>query len=142
MTITPRVGAEISSYAFVQEDGSLRVSGYVVHLYGIYVPPSGHTCYSFVRPMPCGSRASLALDFKIGAEFVHCTERAKNSDGSITASCTARGEDLSAWMLQRGWAVALPDAPFEYAAMQEIARARGLGVWGVPVDLVRKRPGR
>ncbi|HVK56558.1 MAG TPA: hypothetical protein VM532_16205, partial [Burkholderiales bacterium] len=66
---------EISSYAFVQEDGALRVSGNVIHLYGIYIPPTGHTCYTFIRPMPCGTRASLALDFKIGVEFVHCIER-------------------------------------------------------------------
>jgi endonuclease YncB( thermonuclease family) len=130
---------EISSYAFVQEDGSLKVSGYVVHLFGIYVPPTDQTCYTFVRPMPCGTRASLALDFKIGAEFVHCTQLARNSDDSIIASCTARGEDLSAWMLQKGWAVALPDAPVEYEAMEKIARSRGLGVWGLPVDILRKR---
>lgn len=132
-------GAEISSYAFVQDDGSLKVNGYLIHLYGVYIPPTDQTCYTFVRPMPCGTRASLALDFKIGAEFVHCSERARNSDGSIIASCSARGEDLSAWMLQKGWAVALPDAPVEYAAMEEIARSRGLGVWGLPVDIIRRR---
>jgi endonuclease YncB( thermonuclease family) len=131
--------AEISSYASVQDDGSLEVAGNVVHLFGIYVPPTDHTCYTFVRPAPCGTRASLALDFKIGVEFVHCTERARASDDSIFASCTARGEDLSAWMLQKGWAVALPDAPSEYAAMEKIARARGLGIWGIPIDIPRDR---
>ena len=134
-----RAHAEISSYAFVEEDGSLKVDGHVVHLFGIYVPPTDHTCYTFIRPVPCGTRASLALDFKIGVEFVHCTERARASDDSIFASCTARGEDLSAWMLQKGWAVALPDAPSEYAAMEQIARARGLGIWGIPIDIRGKK---
>lgn len=129
---------DISSFAFVHEDGSLTISGYRIHLYGIYIPPTERTCYTFMRPVPCGPRASLALEFKISGDFVRCTERAQHSDGSITASCNANGEDLSEWMLQRGWAVALPDAPFQYAAMEKIARAKGIGVWGIPVDPVRQ----
>lgn len=129
--------AEISSFAFVQEDGSLTVASHLVHLYGIYIPPTDHTCYTFIRPTPCGTRASLALEFKISGDFVHCEEREKNPDGSIIASCTANGEDLSAWMLQKGWALALPDAPFQYTALERIARSRGIGIWGIPVDPAR-----
>lgn len=125
---------EISSFAFVQQDGSLRLAGYVVRLYGIYIPSTDQTCYTFIRPMPCGTRASLALEFQIAGDFVHCTERAANPDGSISASCRANGQDLSEWMLQKGWAVALPDAPFQYSAMERIARAKGIGIWGIPVD--------
>jgi endonuclease YncB( thermonuclease family) len=131
--------SEISSFAFVQDDGSLKVSGTLIHLYGIYIPPTDRTCYTFVRPMPCGTRASLALDFKLGGDFVRCLERARHPDGSITASCTAGDEDLSAWMLKKGWAIALPNAPFEYAALEKIARARGFGVWGIPVDSIGKQ---
>jgi endonuclease YncB( thermonuclease family) len=88
--------------------------------------------------MPCGSRAALALDFRISGQFVHCTQRAANPDGSIVASCTAENEDLSEWMLQHGWAVARPEAPFEYGAMEKIARSRGIGIWGIPVEIRRR----
>ncbi|HJW56409.1 MAG TPA: thermonuclease family protein [Burkholderiaceae bacterium] len=127
---------DISSFAFVQPDGSLQVAGNIVHLYGIYIPPTEQTCYSFIRPMPCGTRASLALEFQISGDFVHCSKRSANPDGSIIASCRANGQDLSEWMLQKGWAIALPDAPFQYAAMEKIARAKGVGVWGIPVDAI------
>jgi endonuclease YncB( thermonuclease family) len=138
LTMQPAAAqADISSFAFVQDDGSLKVSGYLIRLYGIYIPPTDQTCYTFIRPIPCGTRASLALDFKLGGDFVHCTERAPNADGSITASCRLEDQDLSAWMLQQGWAVALPDAPFEYAALEKIARSRGVGIWGIPVDTIR-----
>lgn len=130
---------EISSYAFVEPDASLRVSGNVIHLYGVYIPPTDQTCYTFIRPVPCGTRAALALDFRIGADFVHCLPRSYRQDGSIVASCKAGEQDLSEWMLQKGWAVALPDAPFEFAAMEKIAKARGFGVWGMPVDVIRPR---
>jgi endonuclease YncB( thermonuclease family) len=130
---------EISSFAFVQEDGSLKVAGNLVHLYGIYIPPTAQACQTFIRPAPCGPRASLALGFKISGDFVHCMPRASNPDGSITASCRSGSEDLSEWMLQSGWAVALPDAPFEYSAMENIARSRGIGIWGIPVDVIRHK---
>ncbi|MEO5659060.1 MAG: thermonuclease family protein [Polaromonas sp.] len=131
--------AEISSFAFVQPDGTLKVSHDLIHLYGIYIPPTDQTCYTFIRPVLCGTRASLALDFKISGDFVHCVPRATHPDGSITASCSVGHEDLSAWMLQKGWAVALPDSPFEYQAMEKIARSRGFGVWGIPIDTFRQR---
>jgi endonuclease YncB( thermonuclease family) len=131
--------SEISSFASVQEDGSLKMSGSLVRLFGIYIPPTDQTCSTFIRPMPCGTRASLALEFKISGAFVHCQPRAMNPDGSITASCTMDREDLSVWMLQRGWAVALPDAPFEYRTLEKIAQSRGIGIWGIPVETLRRR---
>lgn len=130
---------EISSFAFMQDDGSLKVAGHLIHLHGIFIPPTGQSCLTFIRPIPCGSRASLALDFKISGDFVHCIPRATKPDGSITASCTSGNDDLSAWMLQNGWAVALPDAPFEYLAMEKIAKSKGIGIWGIPVDTIRHK---
>lgn len=129
-------GSEISGLASVQEDGSIKMSGYLIHLYGIYIPPTDQTCYVFIRPAPCGTRSSLALDFKISGDFVHCTPRATNPDGSIVASCRYENEDLSEWMLQKGWAVALPGAPFEYSTMEKIAQSRGVGIWGIPVEVI------
>ena len=131
--------SDISSFAFVREDGTLQVAGHHIILYGIYIPPTEQACYTFVRPIPCGTRASLALDFKISGYFVHCLPQATNADGSIVASCRVDNEDLSEWMLLHGWALALPDAPFQYAAMESIARSRGIGVWGIPIDTFRRR---
>ena len=133
-TLPAQAQGEISSFAFVQDDASMRVDGTLVHLYGIYVPPTGQSCYTFIRPPQCGSRAALALDFHISGDFVHCLPRATNADGSVVASCTARGGDLSEWMLRQGWALALPEAPFAYHAQEEMARAQGIGIWGIPVE--------
>jgi endonuclease YncB( thermonuclease family) len=130
---------EISGMASVLEDSSIKLSGYVVHLYGIYIPPTDQTCYTFVRPSPCGTRTAMALDFKISGQFVHCTPHATNPDGSIVASCRVENEDLSEWMLQRGWAVAAPGAPFEYTTMERIAQSRGIGIWGIPVEIIRQK---
>ncbi len=142
---SPLVAAEISSYAAVNEDGSLRIKGRTVHLYGIHIPKTARTCRTTRNPPVCGSRAVVALEFKIHG-FVSCDLIARNTDGSHVGWCRVNvthfdeGEDLSAYLLERGWAVALPDAPFEYHTMEKIARSRQFGVWGIPVDNVVRRP--
>ena len=127
-----------SSYAFVQDDGSLRIKGDTYRLFGIYIPATGQQCRNFERPPTCGTQAALALEFKIGVSFVNCEPHARNDDGTITAACTVNSSDLSAYLLERGWALAVPDAPFEYHALEKIARNRGVGVWGLSVE---RRPG-
>ena len=76
---------EVSSYAFVQEDGSLKISGDIYRLYGVYIPPTGQACYEFVRPVQCSTQATLALDFKIGAEFVRCKPQGRNAESRALA---------------------------------------------------------
>ncbi|MGL4565750.1 MAG: thermonuclease family protein, partial [Halioglobus sp.] len=116
-----------------------------VHLYGIHIPGSGDTCSRNKVPPFCGSRAAIALDFKISG-FVRCEIMDTNSDGSLVGWCRVKashfseGEDLSAYLLESGWAVALPDASIEYQTLEKIARSRQLGVWGTPVDSAIRRP--
>ena len=126
----PAASAALVSYAKVRPDATLLVGSRMVRLYGIYIPPSGRTCRPNLRPVKCGSNAALALDFKIRG-FVHCQQVHRNRDRSITALCRNKGVDLSAYLIERGWAVALPNGPFEYQVLERIARARNMGVWGM-----------
>ncbi len=126
----PAASAALVNYAMVRQDATLLVGSKVVHLYGIYVPPMGRTCRSNLRPVKCGSNAVLALNFKIRG-FVHCQVVHKNRDRSITAVCRSNGVDLSAYLIERGWAVASENGPFEYQVLEKIARSRGMGVWGM-----------
>jgi endonuclease YncB( thermonuclease family) len=141
----PLYAYEISSSANVNEDGTLRINGKTIHLYGIHIPRTNRTCRSNRLPTVCGSRASVALDFKIDG-FVRCKIMSESDDGSVVGWCRVKvsrfdeGEDLSAYLLEQGWAVALPDAPFEYQTLEKIAQSRQLGVWGIPVDRVVTRP--
>ncbi len=130
---------EIVGHGIVQDDCSLWIKDKVVHLYGIYMPPTGRQCESSLSPLRCGSRGVLALDFKVKG-FVHCFPRRENTDRSLDAICYVDrtsfdpGIDLAEYLLERGWAIALPDGPFQYQAMEKIARSRGLGVWGWQVN--------
>ena len=129
--LVPTAGsASLTSFAKVRPDASLLVGSRVVRLYGIHVPSMGRTCRTNLRPVRCGSHAVLALDFKIRG-FVQCRRVHRNRDRSVTALCRNRGVDLGAYLIERGWAVARPDAPFEYRVLERIARERGMGVWGM-----------
>ncbi len=134
---------EISSSARVNEDGSLSIKNKTVHLYGIHIPETDRTCDRHRRPPVCGSRAVVALEFKIDG-FVSCELLERRQDRSYLGECRVgsshfdEGEDLAAYLLERGWALALPEAPFEYHALERIARSRQLGLWGFPVDAVQR----
>ena len=145
LSTVPLAARELSSSARVNDDGSLRISGKTVHLYGIHIPQTDATCSRNRMPPFCGSRAAIALDFKISG-FVRCDIRGERSDGSLVGWCRVKassfseGEDLSAYLLEYGWAVALPDAPIEYQALEKIARTRQVGMWGIPVDRIIRQP--
>ena len=137
--------ADIVGAAAVLADGSLRINSSRVRLYGIYIPPSGQKCATFISPARCGGRAALALDNRIQG-FVFCHSVHGNSEGSVSAVCFIRrtfysaGEDLALFLVSRGLALALPGAPFEYLAFERVAQTRQLGIWGFSVDAAS--PGR
>ena len=130
----------IESYAIVGDDATLQVQGRTIHLFGVHVLDTERQCLTIIRPIRCGSRAALALELKIDG-FVRCLPQALVEDGSISAVCFARGDsildppvDLGAWLIERGLAVALPGAPFEYTVAEKIARSQRRGFWGFFAD--------
>jgi endonuclease YncB( thermonuclease family) len=132
--------SDIVSYAIVQDDGSLRVRGKTIRLFGVYVPRTGRNCRSDFSPPLCGNRSVRALKVKIQG-FVRCDPQAQLSDGSLSAFCYVNGNsvrdapvDLGAWLIEQGLAVAGPGAPFEYQTLERIALINRRGVWGFQVD--------
>lgn len=139
----PVTAGELLGHAFVQSDGSLLIKNQIVHLYGIYIPETSRQCREWIRPVRCDERAVLALD-GIVRGFIHCLPQQERRDGSLEAICYVDrthfdpGTDLAAYLLERGWALARPEAPFEYQAKERIARAQERGVWGFQVDWIEE----
>lgn len=131
--MAPAFAGSLEGYAFVNDDATLRLRGKTVHLYGIHIPKTSVICKNQFRPPVCGRRAAVALRFKLNAGWPHCEIVERHRDRSVTAVCFVDGLDLSAYLLEYGWAVARPDAPIDYQALERIARSRGMGVWGFPI---------
>jgi endonuclease YncB( thermonuclease family) len=134
--------ADIVSYAIVQDDATLRVRGKTIRLHGIYVVDNRSFCDSTFRPVRCQTRASVALASRIQG-FVRCVPQVKYDDHSLGAFCSVNGTgtpprqiDLGAYLIEQGWAVALPQAPFAYHTLQEIAKVNRRGVWGFQADQI------
>ena len=122
--------ADLFSYAIIQEDATLKIKGRIVRLFGISIPSINWICAGAGYPVSCETRAAVrALNFKIQG-FVYCYEQRTNPDGSITAICRNGYEDLSAYLIKQGWAVATPDAPFEYHVLENLSRTNRRGFWG------------
>jgi endonuclease YncB( thermonuclease family) len=134
--------ADIVSYAIVQDDATLRVRGQTIRLYGVYVADLRSFCDSTFRPARCQTRAAVALASRIQG-FVRCVPQVRYRDRSIGAFCSVRGTgtpsrqiDLGGYLIEQGWAVALPQAPFAYHTLEEIAKVNGRGVWGFQADRI------
>jgi endonuclease YncB( thermonuclease family) len=125
----------VDGLATVQPDGSLRVGGETVRLFGTYIPDIEPTCRFAVRPPRCAARSVLALDFMVTG-FVRC-EILRDGGTGPEGICTVAGrylfgprEDLGAELILDGWALATRDAPEEYHALEALARSREAGLWG------------
>ncbi|MGH6634930.1 MAG: thermonuclease family protein [Gammaproteobacteria bacterium] len=121
--------ADIRGAAIVQDDASLRLSGHRVRLFGAYIPALNRSCGNSVQPLSCEEqRAARALNFRLSG-FVHCNVRRKYSNGDLLAVCWNDRIDLGAYLIERGLALATPEAPFEYHAQERVARSQRRGLW-------------
>lgn len=127
---------QLEGSAVVREDGSIAIAGEIVRLFGIWIPQTGRTCTSLQNPTFCAPGSVQVLNQKVRG-FLLCQEVRRLDDGSIEAYCGQRGrrmldprQDVGAWMVQEGWALARPDAPPEYRALERLAESRELGLWG------------
>ena len=121
--------AEIIGQASVIDGDILDIHGQRIRLHGIDAPESSQLCRAAGAEYRCGQQAALALDDRIGGATVTCSERDVDQYGRIVAVCFARGEDLNAWMVLAGWAVAYREYSEDYLDEETAARTAGRGIW-------------
>ncbi|WP_027135342.1 thermonuclease family protein [Geminicoccus roseus] len=127
---------QVDGLAIVNDDGTLAIGGTRIRLYGITIPKLGILCIDDARGRTCSDfNVKRMLERKITG-FVHCQIVRQASDGVAEGICTIEGrdrfrprQDLGAWLVNEGMAIALRYAPPEYEALQAVAQAREVGVW-------------
>lgn len=116
--------------ATVTDGDTVEVQHTKIRLYGIDAPESAQLCRNAAgKDYRCGQQAALALSDKIGASPVTCQPRDKDRYGRTVAVCSAQGQDLNAWMVSRGHALAYRQYGTEYVAQEDAARAAKAGIW-------------
>ena len=134
----------VSGPATVIDGSTLEIGGRRLRLYGIDAPDLDQTCSDgHERDYSCGRGAAEALAARIGGESVTCAPRGADPDGTARALCRRDGDDLAAWMVTNGYAIADRSASAAYEAQDRSAWGRRVGLWSgvfeIPADRRRMR---
>jgi endonuclease YncB( thermonuclease family) len=125
----PSEAADLAGQATVVDGDTLEIHGTRIRLYGIDAPESAQTCKATGKVYKCGQQAALALADFIGRHVVTCDRKDTDRYGRIVAICYAGGDDLSAWLVENGWALAYRRYSVAYVGQEHAAESAGRGVW-------------
>lgn len=130
MADEPLVGRPV-----ILEGDTLIIRGKVVGLFGVAAPGLRQTCWNKSgRTYSCGKIAAEALSEYVGEGVLRCEPRAADTHGRLIAICYKGGEDLSAWMVGQGFAVADRLRENAYIAAEQPAWAKKRGLWAGVFD--------
>ncbi|MGU3664630.1 thermonuclease family protein [Methylobacterium sp. A49B] len=127
----PAVAAgTVSGPATVVDGDTIEVQGTRIHLYGIDAPETAQSCETAAgREYRCGREAMQALNARIAGAVVTCERREGSVAGRVAGICHAHGEDLSAWMVGQGLALASRHVTTAYNRQEGRAWATRRGIW-------------
>jgi endonuclease YncB( thermonuclease family) len=122
--------AAITGQARVTDGDTLEMHGQRLRLHGIDAPETPQSCYlPSGKPWRCGQTAARRLRDFIGSKTVTCERKGRDGHGRIVAVCFTGGEDLGAWLVEHGWALAYTRYSTAYAARQKRAECAQIGIW-------------
>jgi endonuclease YncB( thermonuclease family) len=121
------LAASLTGRASIMDGNTLVIHGRLIRLYGIDAPETAQTCS--INGRRCGEEAAHALSDFIGERPVACDKRELDRDGRIVAVCHVGGEDIGAWMVLQGWALAYSHPSRDYFDEELAARANKRGIW-------------
>jgi endonuclease YncB( thermonuclease family) len=113
----------------VIDGDTIEIHGRRIRLHGIDAPEASQTCSIGGRQYRCGQEAALALADHIGQRPVACEQRDIDRYGRVVALCRVGREDIGAWLVSQGWALAYARYSRDYIDQEIIARAGKRGMW-------------
>jgi endonuclease YncB( thermonuclease family) len=120
----------LTGVASVIDGDTIEVHGQRIRLHGIDAPESRQLCRrADGSSWRCGQQAALALSDRIGRGAVACEAKDRDRYGRIVAVCRKGGEDLNAWMVRQGWAVAYRRYSTDYVRAEAEARGQQRNIW-------------
>jgi endonuclease YncB( thermonuclease family) len=128
--VPAKAPAAISGVASVIDGDTLEVHGQRIRLHGVDAPEATQLCKDVRgKDYRCGQQAALALADHIGRRPVECEKRDVDRYKRIVAVCRVGSEDLNAWLVSEGWAMAYRQYSLDYASNEGDARGAARGIW-------------
>ncbi len=121
--------ADVTGPARVIDGDTLEVQGQRIRLHGIDAPESRQLCRLDGKPWQCGKDATNALAEKIASQLVTCEDLGRDRYERIIGRCTVAGEDIEAWMVSEGLALAYRRYSLDYVDEEADAQAARRGIW-------------
>lgn len=123
-------GTDLAGRASVIDGDTIEIHGLHIRLFGIDAPEAGQPCEDVDgHAYRCGQEAALALANHIGQRPVVCAPRDTDRYGLIVAVCRTGGQDLNAWLVSQGWALAYRRYSADYVREEAVARIAKRGIW-------------
>lgn len=120
----------ITGVASVIDGDTIEIRNHRIRLHGIDAPESRQLCFDAANERwRCGQRATFALADEIGRAPVECTVRGTDRYDRAIAVCAQAGQDLNAWIVRQGWAVAYRRYSRDYVRAEEEARRNRRNLW-------------
>ena len=102
----------------------------VIRLEGIDTYEADETCKTKSgKTWPCGAKARAALTLFIRSRAVTCAVPQGTASNDFAARCSVMDQDLSTWLVRRGWATPQRDSEVELAKAVDAAKSEKLGLW-------------
>ncbi len=144
MLIEALMLVSIVGQASVIDGDTIEIRGARIRLEGIDAPEAAQSCLTAQgTSWPCGRRAAFALADRIAQTPVSCEQTGQDRYRRILARCSVGGEDLGAFMVGQGWALAYRRYSERYIAHEESAarakRGKWVGSFEAPWDWRRTR---
>lgn len=143
-TPVPARADTITGTATVIDGDTIEIRGTRIRLEAIDAIEDRQRCtLPDGRAWRCGRDAAFALADRIGRRPVSCSVAGKDRYGRLIATCFLGADDLNAWMVRNGWAVAYRRYGRQYVGEETAARREGRGIWAssfeMPWDWRRNR---
>ncbi len=129
----------ISGKAKIIDGDTLKINSKKIRLFGIDAPEKKQICkkiyvsffiFNFQKDYKCGEESTLALVKKTKNKKVKCfIEDEKDRYKRNIGTCFIKKQDINAWLVKNGYALAYKKYSKKYELFEEYAKENKLGIW-------------